>query len=276
VSTASLIHPVITSGARNTRRLEYKFLVPITWLSDFRAFLKPYLMLDKFSAAQSEKQYTVRSVYYDTRGFKCYEEKIEGFMFKKKLRIRGYNTNEPDSIVFLEIKHKEQDFISKNRAPVLWQKIKDVFSDYHNHSILPFEPDTKSEDDARRFLYNYYQKKMMPVVLVAYEREAFYSRFDDTLRITFDKNVRSRLYPSLDSLYNDRGMKFVIPNHFVFEVKFYGGLPQWIHSVIYKFDLYRLAVSKYAMGIDCHNIEKKFTRGIGHTVEFPKMNVMVS
>lgn len=270
--TDSFTHPVITSGARNARRLEYKFLVPIIYLSDLRKSLKPYLVLDKFSAVRPDQQYTVRSVYYDTRNFKCYEEKIEGFKFKKKLRIRGYDTLDEKSVVFLEIKHKVQDFIGKNRAPVRWQNIRQVFSDYEHSVHLPFAPGSKEEDDARRFLYNYYRKKMIPVVLVSYEREAFYSQFDSTLRITFDKNVRSRLYPTLDSLYVDRAMKFVMPSRFVFEVKFFGSLPQWVRKTINQFDMQRLAVSKFAMGIDYHCVEKKFFRGVGHTIEFPQLN----
>lgn len=265
------IPPSISSGARRARRLEYKFLTPMQALDDLRARMKPYIYLDKFSETREEKQYTVRSVYYDTRSFKCYEEKIEGFTFKKKLRIRGYNTPDSNSVVFLEMKHKVQDFIGKNRAPVRWDQIQNVFSSYKNQVALPFQPDSKEENDAKRFLYNYYHKKMMPVVLVSYEREAFYSRFDTTLRLTFDKNVRSRLYPNLNSLYFDRGMKFVMPNHFVFEVKFFGGLPYWIHALVQEFDLQRIAVSKYAMGIDCHRLEQKFKRGAGHTVEFPEL-----
>jgi hypothetical protein len=273
LTTTTTIPKGISLSTRQARRLEYKFLVPITMLTNFRKVIKPYIYLDEFSESRPDKQYTVRSIYYETRGFTCYVEKVEGFRFKKKFRIRGYNTTDPNSVVFLEIKSKNQDFISKSRAPIRWNQIKSVFTGYNlNTTSLPFIPETKEAEAAGRFLYHYYRKKMMPVVLIAYEREAFYSRFDRTLRITFDKNVRSRLYPSLDSLYVDRGMNFVMPNYFVFEVKFYGGLPQWIRSIVTKFDIQRLAVSKFAMGIDCHRVERKFLRGVAHTVEFPEIN----
>ena len=59
----------------------------------------------------------------------------------------------------------------------------------------------------------------------AYEREAFFGRCETILRFTLDRNSRSRLYPSLESLYVDRDAKFVMPDNFVFEVKFFLRLP---------------------------------------------------
>ncbi len=254
-------------------RLEYKFLVHTDLLTDLRAALAPYVYLDKFAAQRPGGQYTVRSIYYDTRRFHCYYEKFDGFCTKKKLRIRGYGTPTSDSTVFLEIKYKLGDFIGKYRAPLPWNRITQVFAGYGPAPAdLPFAPGTNEAEAARRFLYNYYRRKMLPVVLIAYEREPFYSRFDSTLRLTFDKNVRSRLYPTLDSLYQDRDAKFLMPDHFVFEIKFYDGcLPYWVRSILTRFDLSRVAVSKYAMGIDCQRAEKKFLLGIGHAVEFPEI-----
>lgn len=263
-------------------RLEYKFLASVELIPALRAALKPYVCLDRFCSLRPDKQYTVRSIYYDTRRFHCYQEKFDGFRDKRKLRIRGYDSPQPDSPVFLEIKYKHGDFIGKHRAPLRRDQLQAVFADYvsgrsapgsgqfSGQTALPFAAGTREADAAARFLYNYYRRRMLPVVLVAYEREAFYSRFDSTLRLTFDKNVRSRMYPSLDSLYQDRDAEFAMPRQFVFEVKFYDGcLPYWVRSIMARFDLERLAVSKYALGIDCQRIEKKFLRGVGHTVEFP-------
>ncbi|MEO0108720.1 MAG: hypothetical protein ABIK62_06075, partial [candidate division WOR-3 bacterium] len=85
----------------------------------------------------------------------------------------------------------------------------------------------------------------------------------------FDKNVRSRLYPRLATLYSDRDARFVIPGYFIFEVKFYMFLPRWIPMLVQAFDLQRQALSKYALGIEAHAVAKKMLLGIGHTVEYP-------
>jgi hypothetical protein len=261
--------PISTSARIAPMRLEYKFLADFELLPELRAALAPYTCLDRLGECRPNKQYTVRSIYYDTRRFHCYQEKFDGFRLKKKLRIRGYDTPAPDSAVFLEMKYKYGDFIGKHRAPMRWDQVQSVFSGYGTTGALPFPPGSKQADAARRFLYNYYRRRMLPVVMIAYEREAFYSRFDSTLRLTFDKNVRSRLYPTLDSLYQDRDAVHFLPDHFVFEIKFYDGcLPRWVRTVLTRFDLERIAVSKFGMGIECQRVEKKDLRGVAHTVEF--------
>jgi hypothetical protein len=255
--------------ARMASRLEYKFIVPNGKLDELRRTIAPYVRLDAFSESRPDKQYTVRSVYYDSRRFECYQEKLEGFTFKKKFRIRGYDQPDDHSLVFLEIKRKREDFIYKSRARVRWSDIGSVFGGYGAAGRLPFEPGTAEAAAAGRFLYNYYRRRLVPVVLVAYEREAFYSRFEPALRLTFDKSIRSRLFPSLASLYQDRDALFILPGHFIFEVKFYMVLPMWVRATIRKLGLQRMAFSKYGTGIDAWRLEKKLLRGVGHTVEFP-------
>lgn len=254
---------------RRQGRVEHKYIVPKSLLGELRSALAPYVVHDEFCAARPDRQYTVRSIYYDNRQLACYFEKVDGFRLKKKLRIRGYDRPGPDSMVFLEIKRKQEDFISKSRAGVRWDRVRELFPGHGQQAALPFEPGSKEAEAAGRFLYNYYRRRMLPTVLVAYEREAFYSRFDPLLRLTFDRNVRSRIYPELASLYEDREMKFLIPGQFIFEVKFYMSLPFWARDVIRRLDLVRLAFSKYATGIDVHRREKKLWLGVGHTVEFP-------
>jgi len=261
--------PCVRTRPPGAGRLEYKHIVPKSQLDDLRNALRPWVLQDAFCAARPEREYTVRSIYYDNRRFQCYYEKFDGFRLKKKLRIRGYNIEHPDTTVFLEIKRREEDFISKSRAPVRWSRIREVFPGYGaGSSPLPFQPGTREAEAAGRFLYNYYRRRMLPVVLVAYEREAFQGRFDPMLRLTFDKNIRSRLYPELRSLYSDRDTKFLIPGYFIFEVKFYLHLPRWIRDVVRRLDLQRLAFSKFATGIEVNCLERKHIRGVGHTVEF--------
>ena len=257
--------------AKTARRLEYKFIVPKSHEDDIRRALRPWVELDKYSARMADHQYTVRSIYYDNRRFSSYVEKVEGFALKKKFRIRGYDLPTPDATLFLEIKRKYCDFIDKSRAPFRWQDIGRVFNGYGPARGEPvFGPGTRAARAAARFLYNYYRRRLLPTVLVTYERQAYQGRFDPTLRITFDKNIRTRLFPRLDSLFDDRATAFLLPGMFVLEVKFHRGLPRWVRSLLTRFDLTRLAYSKYALGIDRWRVEKKLLRGVGHTVEFPE------
>lgn len=56
-------------------KIEYKFLVPESKLDNLRSDLTPFTELDKYSEIDDRKEYTVRSIYYDTPGFECYVEK---------------------------------------------------------------------------------------------------------------------------------------------------------------------------------------------------------
>lgn len=246
------------------KRLEYKYLVPKSLVDAIRADMRPFVEIDQFAEKQQAKEYTVRSVYYDTPKFDCYSEKIEGLKVRKKFRIRGYNIPDKNSIVFLEIKQKYNNFIDKNRAPLMWNQIDEfLFYPDLDKYIIPFSGNGKEKGDAQRFLYHYYSQALRPAVLVIYDREAFFGKFDKSLRFTFDKNLRSTLFPSLDMLYKEEQIKYAMPKYFIFEVKFYTGLPAWIQSIIKRYQLPRMALSKYTICLDSHKAPKKFARGKG-------------
>jgi hypothetical protein len=87
-------------------------------------------------------------------------------------------------------------------------------------------------------------------VLVVYDREPFECKFGSKLRITFDKNLRSKMVDNYLHLYEEDNLRNVYRTEFVFEVKFFQVLPQWINRVLGKYDLTRLAVSKYTSSIE--------------------------
>lgn len=239
-------------------RLEYKFLVPVTLIDSIRAEINPFMKLDPFAEKQSSGEYTVRSIYYDTPQFDCYHEKIEGVKVRKKYRIRGYNNPEQDEVAFLEIKRKYNDHIDKNRAPINHRNLQYfLVSQNLDKYILPFSGNGKEKNDARRFLFHYHRDRLNPAILINYEREAFAGKFDPTFRITFDKNLRSAAFPSLESLYSEDQMKYAMLNYFILEVKFHNGLPKWIKSVLTRYNLSRKSISKYTICLDSHRVMKK-------------------
>jgi len=246
-------------------KMEYKYLVSTDMVGLIRDEMKPYVYFDQYAKNMPDKQYTVRSVYYDTRNFDCYDEKIEGLREKRKFRIRGYNTPQHDSMVYLEIKKKNGDFTEKARAPFKWHQVLALFSPGAPGPRSVFiDNDGEEGKNAQRFLFNYYRKRLLPTVLIVYEREAFCGRFNRSLRITFDKNVRSSLYPALDMLYMAGNFKFAMPRHFILELKFYRGLPQWAHSIITRYKLQKLSISKYTICIDSQPAIRKFTQCLAH------------
>lgn len=245
--------------SKTALRLEYKYLLSLDDLDRLRRMILPYVNIDKFGRSFGREGYCVRSIYLDTPEVCCYHEKEAGIKVRRKYRIRVYNQLESDSKVFLEIKRKYINRISKNRAPVSYRDLLHIFTDHQS--------DTESQNlsdycngcpDMAQFMYHYYSRGLRPMVLINYEREAFFSRFDPGLRLTFDKNLRSSIFPNLDTLFAEMPYNYSLNNKFILEVKFYESLPNWFRSIIQSFDISRLALSKYTICLKSHKLMNCF------------------
>ncbi|MBU0558653.1 MAG: polyphosphate polymerase domain-containing protein [Bacteroidetes bacterium] len=232
-------------------RLEYKYLVDSRYLNDLRKDLLPFVNADSFSSSGDIPEYTVRSIYYDTNSLRFYHEKIDGIKIRKKVRIRAYNDLNNDSTVFLEIKRKNENYISKNRSQVKYHKIDELLSTGDIEGFILHEDDAdRAMNDASMFLHQIYTHSLKPTVLVVYDREAFFSQFNSSLRITIDKNLRYTPFPSTSELYEDGAMINAMPSYLILEIKFYNGFPGWLQRILQKYQLSRSAVSKYTICLD--------------------------
>ena len=237
-------------------RIEYKYLAPNALLSRLRAEITPHVLPDLPPGDDAKSEYTVRSVYYDTPDFACFDEKMDGLKERDKFRIRGYGRDgSKSSVVFLEIKRKNESFIKKHRAPLAPEHLDALFATRDVDRYILGK--NRDKEDAGRFLYNFSRYGLRPTSLVVYEREAFKGRFDESLRITFDKDVRGTPFPTLDELFDDSNLKGAMPGWFVFEVKFFRyALPSWVRSIIRRFEFPRLAISKYGMCMEAAQMDK--------------------
>jgi hypothetical protein len=239
-------------------RLEYKYLVPNRLVDEIRSDLQPYMDLDEFAGKRGE--YTVRSVYYDTPRLDCYHEKLDGTGLRRKYRIRGYNRPDENSIVFLEIKRKHANFILKSRAPLRHDELDEFLASRDLARYSEGSPKSvRDQRDAESFLYYYLRHGLRPTVLVVYDREAFHGKFDPSLRLTFDKNLRAATFPSLDMLYDEDCLEYAMARHFIFEVKFFrGALPAWVPALVKRYALPRMALSKYTICLDSQGAPRHF------------------
>jgi len=205
----------------------------------------PFMKIDKY-ARKLGGQYTVRSIYFDTPELACYLEKIAGVKRRNKVRLRGYNGGSPQDKVFFEIKKKIDEPLFKNRVSMTYEEAQKLLRGESVEDII-------SAENARRFLYHIYARRMQPVVTVIYEREPLQALLidqDNDLRITFDKNLRAVPNPSLDELFEESLARPVTDSHFIMEVKFNRYLPTWVKSVVASFGLKKGPASKYAMSIE--------------------------
>jgi hypothetical protein len=231
-------------------RLEYKYLVSMTQLDQLRRMILPHVELDPYAARRPEKEYTVRSVYLDTNDLAFYHEKLAGLRERKKLRIRGYNEYCPTAPVFLEIKRKKGQAILKRRSILSFQNLLPLLetSDVETY-VSALGGCEEARDNARRFLFHFHKQALRPTLNVIYEREAFLSRFDPKLRITFDKNLRFQNNVTLDSVFQETQALYALPNRFIFEIKTNSGIPLWLQLVLSRLTLQQDALSKYVICI---------------------------
>ena len=232
-------------------RLEYKYLISNSILPHLRQDLLPYVDYDKH-LDNGKQEYTVRSIYFDNRKLDYYYEKIEGIKVRKKLRIRGYNFVKGKNLVFLEIKKKCDNYIYKNRSPLHFEDLNQLFEcgDIEKFISEKYSND-QSIDDGKRFFYHFINKSLRPINLVVYDREAFTCKFDNRLRITFDKNLRHLPFPAVSDLYlDDYHLYKVLINHSILEIKFNKNKPVWLQNIITKYGLTRSSLSKYVICLD--------------------------
>lgn len=236
-------------------KFEYKYLVKAELLPELRALFCPFMELDINMKKGGPSGYTVRSIYFDTLNYNDYYEKINGLKKRKKTRLRGYNYLTPASIVFLETKVKNNKLSSKYRAPVLYDHLKELLKSGNFDQYILTDMGIKNVlDNSRRFLFDIYRHALQPKILIIYEREAFVGKIDHTLRITFDKNIRSSAHPSIDRLFREENIKCTMSGHFVMEVKFVRNFPVWLSTILRTRGLKKQAFSKYTKCIDDHKL----------------------
>lgn len=230
-------------------REELKYVLPVDLLPALRKAIEPFAEIDPHGRGFEDVGYTVRSIYLDSPNLLYYHEKQAHLQHRKKLRLRGYNQQDGDDFLFLEIKRKNTTSVEKDRAAVRHDDVGALFqSGRYTDYICSATHD--GIDAGRRFFFHVYRENLRPTNLVVYEREAFQGRFDRTFRVTFDRDVRGSLYPGFDELFVEDGMRHAMPGYFIMEVKFTTRMPAWMRQVIAEFGLMQQAASKYCMCVD--------------------------
>jgi hypothetical protein len=234
-------------------KYEFKYIVPLSQMAKLREAILPFMDLDPYAAAMPNKEYTVRSIYFDTVHFDYYFEKIDGYKIRKKIRIRGYNEKVGDDNVFMEIKRKLKEPIEKDREQLTFEVMRRLMAGEGSEAYGKGMED-HGINGAGKFLFHVYRNNLKPVVLVIYEREAYLERFDPRVRLTIDKNLRCIAYPGMEDLYSEHKVVPALRDKFIFEVKFVDHFPGWLRPITGKLGLHRSSASKYVMCIDAQNL----------------------
>lgn len=187
--------------------------------------------------------YTVSSLYFDTPDLDCYRNKLDGLLFRRKLRIRIY-PGAPDSQAFVEIKQRINRTVQKKRAPM---PLEDAYALCSGDPCVLSDPEDRDIADEVHYLVR--ALHLTPQNVLTYNRQAFAGHFvDPGLRVTFDTMVRSRR-AGFD-LGENRPSSLVWPADMaIMEIKINERIPHWLSNMLARHQCFLTRVSKYCQGI---------------------------
>jgi len=231
------------------KRYELKYPIRPDEIERVRAMIAPYARPDDYASWRPGYTYTVRSIYYDTPGLRFYWEKDAGLRVRKKLRLRTYNEDGPDSVVSFEIKRKNGTIIFKERV-ILPLGVGQAYLHEGRRAMDGLRPSPGARATLERFAQLTELLRLRPVVLISYDREAYIGRINGRERLTIDKDIRSLARPRADEWHAERGFRHLTDHIQVLELKFDGSMPPWMRPVTGYLDRTHRPISKYCKGID--------------------------
>ena len=132
--------------------------------------LKHYVLPDTYN--NSTGQYALSSLYYDTDDYRFYWEKLDGLKFRRKLRIRIYETPDTltdDSIVYVEIKQRVNRVTQKRRVPMAYKEALALC----NEGIIP-DHDSRDAPVINEIYEMIIENNLKPSCITSYFRQAYF------------------------------------------------------------------------------------------------------
>lgn len=212
------------------KRTEKKYLLNEEQYSRLLEVISCHMKLDAFGI------HTICNLYLDTEDFRLIRNSLEKPVYKEKIRLRSYGIPTEDSNVFLELKKKYKGVVYKRRVRMSLKEAEDYLRD----GICPNEKQVMHEIN---YFMDFYERPK-PKVYIAYDRMAYYSEEDESFRITFDTNIRSR-FEDLKLEDGDAGELLLAQNTYLMEVKAVGAMPRWMIEAMNLLKIYPTSFSKY-------------------------------
>tara|TARA_B100000787_G_C16180453_1_gene291486 strand:- start:712 stop:1416 length:705 start_codon:yes stop_codon:yes gene_type:complete len=219
-------------------RYEFKYILP-NWIMDsVESEIMHFMQYDNFVKNKKDKSYFVRSLYFENKENENFYEKIDGLKFRKKYRIRSYSKSFNKNI-FLEQKAKDNDRVFKKRISLK----KNIFDKIIKNQINDVNFKSSNEINFYEdFTFKVLKKKEYPKIIIDYDRKPLISDYDSFFRISIDYNLVAR------NINMDKKIDCLV-DHKIMEVKFFRRIPLWFHRIIQKYNLRRVSVSKFVVGM---------------------------
>ena len=231
---------------RKFNRFELKYMLTLQQAEKFKRALQAYMRPDEHGLDNG--RYALASLYYDSPDLCCYWEKEYGIRFRRKLRLRRYETGETlteETPIFVEIKQRVDRVTQKRRAVLPYGEALRLCNERQMPKHAP--EDKAVIEEIYVFLWQY---NLRPVNIVRYDRQAFVgSAYDLGLRVTFDTALTFQGHP-LHLHDAPQGLPMLPANQVVLEIKVNERIPSWLTGLIADHNLRLERVSKYCRSIE--------------------------
>ena len=244
-------HQIIFSKSNKIKELqkferyEFKYLLRKQLSDAIEEEVRHFMAYDGYVHPELGNRYFVRSLYFDNWIASNFYEKVDGLKRRNKYRIRTYSQEEDcDVPLFLEKKGRVNERTYKLRTSIENEHL-NYFLHSGNDVILNKYTDNKLVEG---FVFDCIRKRLKPRVLVDYSRRPYINNYGLYFRLTFDSHVKAlntdHLYPDTDTQSFECRAGYTI-----LEVKFERSMPPWFHRIIQNYNLRRLSISKFVIGM---------------------------
>lgn len=215
-------------------RRELKYLIS---LADMYSIKKKLSVVMNRDAHNGENGYLVRSLYFDSLYDSDFEDKVDGYDNRQKVRLRVYDFDAQTA----KLELKEKSGIAQRKRSLIINRNEAKSMICGDYGFL-----LEREEELAHKLYTFMLTKCYrPKCIVEYDRMAFCEPVND-IRITLDMNLRAT-EATLIGLLDKNLILYPVcdKSEVTMEVKYNGFLYTHIKEVISQSDKMQISNSKY-------------------------------
>jgi len=231
---------------RTLQRYEFKYFLTSNIAQEIKHHASKFMLLDKYASLRPNKNYLVRSVYFEDPFNSNFDEKINGYRIRKKFRLRFYDKKLERGPIFLETKGRNLERTYKTRAKLNLADLEIIKQQKFVYNLISKYPKSISVQD---FVFEFYKKNLKPKILIDYERQPYVNKHGLYFRLTFDQNLTcTKLNNELTKNISNNSIECK-SGLTILEVKFERSIPLWFHRIIQSYNLRRQSISKFVLGM---------------------------
>ncbi len=214
-------------------RNELKYCISLTEAMIIKSGLEAFMKPDSHNR---ENGYMVRSLYFDTLFDTDFEDKVNGYDNRQKIRLRIYDAD--SNFAKLELKEKTGGRQRKRSITISRKEAQLMTSG--DYSFL-----CHREEPLAIWLYTFMvSRNYRPKCIVEYNRQAYYAEQND-IRVTIDSDLRAT--EASFSLFDPNLSVYPVsnPGEVTLEVKYNNFLFTYIKNILQQADRMQISNSKY-------------------------------